>query len=102
MRDAGVNVSEPISWLLYCISNSVRRSMLSSLARYQGLFFSELMKYCGLGPKYNTTGTFTHHLSELGKICALRKTDAGYSLTEQGRRKWRNCSETLKKAFIYT
>lgn len=86
MSKAGVNVPEPISDLLYCISNGMRRSILSSLAKNQETSFSDLMRSCGLSPKYDPTGTFTYHLSELDKINALEKTDKGYRLTKIGRR----------------
>jgi hypothetical protein len=48
--------------------------------------FSELMARCGLSPKYDTTGMFTYHLSELSKIGALKKDESGYRLTRMGNR----------------
>lgn len=81
-----INISGSIGDILYCISNGMRRSILNSLAKNQGLSFSELMARCGLSPKYDTTGTFSYHLSELGKIGALRKDEGGYRLTRMGNR----------------
>jgi len=78
--------SESIGGILYCISNGMRRSILNSLINHRGLSFSELMARCGLSPKHDTTGTFTYHLSELGKIGALRKDESGYHLTRMGNR----------------
>lgn len=72
------NITGSISDILYCISNGMRRSILNSLAEHQGLSFSELMDRCGLNPKYDTTGTFTYHLSELNRIGVLRKDESGY------------------------
>ena len=86
MGRTDVRVSEPISDLLYCISNSMRRSMLGSLVEYNELSFSELKRHCGLASKYDTTGTFTYHLSELNRVGALTRTGNAYRVTEMGRR----------------
>ena len=72
--------------ILYCISNGMRRSILNSLVNHQGLSFSKLMARCGLSPKYDTTGTFTYHLSELNKIGVLERCESGYRLTRMGNR----------------
>jgi len=87
MRNSlGKNVSKSTSNLLYCISNDMRRSILNSFTRHQQLTFSELMNQCGLTPKYDTTGSFNYHLSELIRIGVLSKADGGYRLTRIGRR----------------
>jgi len=78
--------SESIGGILYCISNGMRRKILNSLVNRQSTSFSELMEQCGLSPKYDTTGTFTYHLSELGKIGAIEKDESGYRLTRMGNR----------------
>jgi len=77
---------EPVSEFLYYISNNMRRLILRSLAQQQELSFSKLMRSCGLSTRYDTTGNFNYHLSELEKVGALRKTETGYMLTRTGRR----------------
>lgn len=64
----------------------MRRSILCSLEQQQEQSFSELMRSCGLNTRYDSTGTFNYHLSELDKVGAIEKTDSGYNLTRMGRR----------------
>lgn len=78
--------SDSTPYLLNCISNGMRRLMILSLAGHERLSFSQLMRLCGLSPRYDTTGTFVYHLSQLTRIGFVGKVDDAYSLTPIGKR----------------
>jgi len=84
--DQRVQPSESTPYLLNCISNSMRRLMILSLAGHEQLSFSQLMRLCGLSPRYDTTGTFVYHLSQLTRIGVVSKVGDAYSLTPVGKR----------------
>ncbi len=60
--------------------------MILSLAGHEQLSFSQLMRLCGLSPRYDTTGTFVYHLSQLTSIGVVSKVSDAYSLTPIGKR----------------
>lgn len=79
-QTANFNIVE----LLQTLGNTVRRAIVSSLAKSpHPLRFSDLMEASGLNPNHDT-GQFHYHLNELSRRNIVAKTGNKYCLTQFG------------------
>ncbi|MBO3832231.1 MAG: hypothetical protein FGF51_02440 [Candidatus Brockarchaeota archaeon] len=77
-------VNADIVELLQTLGNTLRRAVVSSLAKSpHPLRFSDLVEACGLNPNHDT-GQFHYHLSELSRRNIVAKTGNKYCLTQFG------------------